>query len=89
MTSRRREGPARTLQPGFGLGRILLLGFWILLLGAAIASMVGWLPNWVSLAALALAMTYNVIVRIPELMSGFRDFRAEIPRVDPDYRRRR
>jgi HAMP domain-containing protein len=62
----------------------------MVLLIAAIASLLGWLPDWVAFSALVVAMVNNVVTgRIPALMRIGRELRAGMPRIDPDFSPRR
>lgn len=88
VTSRRREGPIR-IGPAPSLGRVLRFVFFLTLLGVAIAGFVGWLPFWTSMAAWATVTAYNVVVWVREFIRGPRDVSLGLPRIDPDYSRRR
>ena len=77
MTEHRQVGPARIRPVNLSLRRRLELSLWLVLLLGVIASAVGWLPDWVRFAVLAVFVVDVVRNRIPGVL-----------RLDPDYRKR-
>jgi Sec-independent protein translocase protein TatA len=56
---------------------------------AGLASVVGWLPDGVYVVVLVIIVTDHLRASAPTVAAGFREFRSSMPRLDPDYRRRR